>query len=82
MLTRKEAQALLDKLCAEQGFCLPASEETRIIEDPPADVGAFTDEVFRAEGLDPAAAERRLYRGVRDVVATAFARAEANGKAS
>jgi hypothetical protein len=35
-------------------------------------VRAFTDAVFSAEGLDPDAADRHLYRQVRDVVASAF----------
>lgn len=66
---------LLDKLCVDLGFCLPPDEVARIAKDPPLGVRAFTDEVFRVEGLDPETADRHLYREVRDVVADAFARA-------
>jgi hypothetical protein len=36
------------------------------------EVRSFVDRIFRAEGLDPETADRRLYRQVRDTVAAAF----------
>jgi hypothetical protein len=56
------------------GFCLPPVEQDRLASDPPKDVRAFTDAVFSAEGLDPATADRHLYRQVRDVIAAALQR--------
>ena len=72
MLSRAESEGLLSKLCVDLGFCLPPAEQDRLASDPPKDVGAFTDAVFSAEGLDPATADRSLYRRVRDVIASAF----------
>jgi len=39
---------------------------------PPKNIDEFTREVFIAEGLDPAASERRLLTAVRNLVAEAF----------
>ena len=72
VLSRREAETLLSKLCVDLGFCLPPVEQDRLASDPPKDVRAFTDAVFTAEGLDPATADRHLYRQVRDVIAVAF----------
>ncbi len=57
-------QRLLDDLCADLGFCLPPSERLRLREAPPTSVDAFTDAVFRAEGMDPRlhTAQRRQVR--------------------
>jgi hypothetical protein len=46
-------EALLYHLCVEYGFCLRPDEYRRLCADPPAEVSAFTDAVYRAEGLDP-----------------------------
>jgi hypothetical protein len=73
-VNRKEVEALLYKLCVDLGFCLPPVEQDRLASDPPKDVRAFTDAVFSAEGLDPATADRHLYRQVRDVIAAALQR--------
>jgi hypothetical protein len=43
---------LLDEPCVEMGFCLSADVRQDLISAPPEDVGAFTDAVFAAEGLD------------------------------
>lgn len=61
---------------AKLGFCLPREEEVRLVEDSPNSASAFVDAVFRAEGLDPETAGRRLYRRVHDMVADAFPQAE------
>ena len=71
----KQIRALLDRLCVEQGFCLPPAHAHRLVESPPADVEAFTDAVFRAEGLDPRTADRALYRDVRNTIAEALSQA-------
>ena len=46
-------QRLLDELCTVLGFCLPPSDQARLRQSPPLSPDAFTDEVLRAEGMDP-----------------------------
>ncbi len=75
-LSEREVEVLLGLLCTRLGFCLPLQEQSKIGADPPRDVKAFTEAVFKAEGLDPDVAERRLWRQVRDVVAEAFRKHE------
>jgi len=67
-----ELHRLLDHLCVQLGFCLPPDEQARLAEHPPDSADAFTDAVFEAEGLDPATADRHLYRQVRNKVREAF----------
>jgi hypothetical protein len=63
-------KALLYELCVDLGFCLPAAGQERLVNDPPADNDAFTDAVFREEGMDPAADRNaRLRKQVRNRVA-------------
>jgi len=76
MLTPREVELLLQTLCVDLGFCLPPDEAARLKSAPPTDVRAFADAVFLAEGLDPATADRHLWRKVRDGIAVAFARHE------
>jgi len=64
-------ERLLYELCVEQGFCLPPHEQTRLQNNPPKDVDAFTDAVLLAEGLNPQY-EKQLRRGVQDCVARHF----------
>ncbi|MGE0144384.1 MAG: hypothetical protein AB7I19_11395 [Planctomycetota bacterium] len=72
MLSEPEAHRLLDDLCIKLGFCLPPADRSKLTQDPPSDVRAFTDAVFLAEGLDVELADRHLYRQVRGMVAAAF----------
>jgi hypothetical protein len=59
---------LLDELCVEMGFCLPAPPvRDELASSPPRDVDAFTDAVFAAEGLD-ARLYKHLRRSVRDKI--------------
>ena len=74
MISEAEAHRLLDDLCIKLGFCLPPADQSKLKQDPPRDVRAFTDAVFLAEGLDVELADRHLYRQVRDMVAAAFER--------
>ncbi len=67
-----EIEVLLSKLCTKLGFCLPPEEENRLINSPPMTVDEFTDDVFRAEGLNPEYVERGLYRKVRGEIAQTF----------
>jgi hypothetical protein len=68
-------QTLLDELCVDLGFCLPADAQARILNNSPADIDAFTDAVIRAEGLDPQAEiPRHLRRDVKARVAKHFSR--------
>lgn len=76
MLNEKEVEDLLSRLCVRLGFCLPLDDIVRLRDDPPEEVLAFTNAVFAAEGLDPATADRHLYRQVRDMIADAFQQAE------
>ena len=63
---------LLDVLCTDLGFCLPPQQLARIEAEEWVDVVALTDAVFMAEGLNPQAADRHLYRQVRQHVAEAL----------
>lgn len=76
MMSSRLVRILLDRLCVKMGFCLSPDDIQRILNDPPTDVRAFTDEVFRSEGQNPDTADRHLYRSVRAMVADAFAEAE------
>ena len=69
-------EALLYHLCVKYGFCLEPDKRQWLCADPPTDVTAFTDAVYRAEGLDPATADQRVYRLVHGAVAEAFSRGE------
>lgn len=75
MVDRATVYRLLDTLCVDMGFCLRVSEVERLANDPPEDAVAFTDEVFRSEGLDPQTADRHQYRQVRAIVSDAFKKA-------
>lgn len=44
---------LLYTLCVDWGFCLPFADTQRILNDPPSDAEAFTEAVYRAEGMGP-----------------------------
>ncbi|MFE9575411.1 hypothetical protein ACFYO1_03425 [Nocardia sp. NPDC006044] len=66
-----DVATLLDNLCAELGFCLPPEEQSRLRVSPPADIDAFTDAVFVAEGMDPHG-DKRLRELVRQKVLHAF----------
>ncbi len=74
-LTSPQAAALLDELCVKLGFCLPPADRRRLEGEPPADVDAFTDAVFAAEGLDPHG-RPDLRRQVVACVATHFSHAD------
>jgi hypothetical protein len=76
MLKQRQLELLLDELCVKNGFCLPSDEYDRLLANPPQDVLAFTDAVFRAEGLNPEHASRSAYRAVRDRIAEAFRQAD------
>ena len=53
MPSRDQIESLLYDLCVAYGFCLPTAEHEKLIEEPPGTVDAFTDAVYRAEGLGP-----------------------------
>jgi hypothetical protein len=62
-----EVPWLLDELCVELGFCLPAAERDTLMNAPPRDVDAFTDAVFAAEGMDPSL-HKQLRRAVHNKI--------------
>jgi hypothetical protein len=72
VLSPAKLEALLYHLCVEYGFCLRPDEYRRLCADPPAEVSAFTDAVYRAERLDPRTADQRVYRLVHAAVERAF----------
>lgn len=72
MPTPKATTRLLDSLCVDMGFCLPPDDRARLIHDAPSTEREFTDEVFEAEGLDPAVVDRQLYREVLARVRVAY----------
>jgi hypothetical protein len=72
VLSEREVQALLSKLCIDLGFCLVPTEQARLASAPPSDIDEFTRAVFIAEDLDPLTAESNLYHQVRELVARAF----------
>jgi hypothetical protein len=76
VLTSPQVESLLSRLCLRLGFCLDPGAQERLIDDPPATVVDFVDAVFVAEGLDPATADRHLYRQVKAMIADAFRAAE------
>lgn len=78
-LSFTEAAWLLNDLCEQIGFCLPPKKREKLESNPPGDVDGFARAVCIAEGLNPDLLERKIYRRVRDIVATAFERA-ASGK--
>jgi hypothetical protein len=55
---------LLDELCVELGFCLPPKEMQRMISSQSCEADQFTQEVFRAENMNPNE-HRHLMRQVR-----------------
>lgn len=69
--SREAVASLLYDLCVDLGFCLPPEEQAALCDAPPGDVDAFTEAVFRAEGLEPSPHEH-LYAQVRDRVARTF----------
>ena len=69
MLSAEAVGSLLDELCVTLGFCLPAEARRRLAHDPPATIDAFAAAVLRAEGLEPAAVDRVVYRQLRAAVA-------------
>jgi hypothetical protein len=44
---------LLYDICVDLGFCLPPDDNARICAIESWDADAFTEAVFRAEGMDP-----------------------------
>ncbi len=71
-LSRDEAYGLLSRLCVDLGFCLPPDDLTRLCDNPPLEIPAFTEAVVRAEGFDPVLMDSKLYRAVQDKVCEAF----------
>jgi hypothetical protein len=75
MPSRDQIESLLYDLCVTYGFCLPPEDNERLVNEPPGTVDAFTDAVYRAEGMDPFEATpraRQLREKVRARVAETF----------
>jgi hypothetical protein len=80
-LSEQEAQKLLGVLCVKYGFCLPSLWHARLKRNPPHSIDKFLDTVFRAEGLDPIAADAGMYKAMREEVRSAFERSTSNHEA-
>jgi len=52
-LSEGEILALLERICDEQGLCMPPPERKRIAALQPLGAEAFAEEVLAAEGFDP-----------------------------
>ncbi len=48
-----ELRILLNELCVDLGFCIPADDQTRIVTAEHWNVDEFTNAVLRAEGFNP-----------------------------
>ena len=77
-LSEHEAQKLLSVLCVKYGLCLPPLWRARLERNPPRSIDRFLDAVFRAEGLDPIAADGGMYKAMREEVRSAFERSKSN----
>ena len=69
--SRSKVERLLDELCTDLGFCLPAPGYEQLQKMLPMSIDAFTDAVFQAEGLEPQI-KTELRRQVRERVAGRF----------
>ncbi len=67
-----DTEKLLYELCVTLGFCLPPDDNKRLIASPPSTIDAFTDEVIRAEGLDPLTMSSNLGAQMREIVTSYF----------
>jgi hypothetical protein len=74
MLTSGETEDLLGVLCVKFGFCIPTEDWNRLVADPPSDVEAFANEVYKAECLDPMDLGMGAYRAMKREIAKAFHR--------
>ncbi len=68
---RTKMERLLDQLCTDLGFCLPAGQYERLQQMLPMSIDAFTDAVFQAEGMEPQI-KTELRKQVRERVAKRF----------
>ncbi len=76
-LRPEDVELLLGKLCVDLGFCLDWQQYDELCEKPPDNVVSFVDAVFVAQRMEPAVADRALYRRVQDYVEEAFQTAQA-----
>jgi hypothetical protein len=75
MLSEREVSFLLEELCVTYGCCVPPAAYDRLLATPPSDAESFALAVFRAEGVEPAPSNRRLYRQVLAHVERTYERA-------
>ena len=64
---------MLYELCVGYGYCLPPEDQARLVADAPQTIDEFTDDVMRAEGMDPLL-EKQRRREVRACVERWFDR--------
>ena len=71
LLSKREVESLLDKLCVDLGFCLPPKPRARIIANPPRNPHRFSEVVMKAEGFE-SAGHSELFEQVFGYVLHAF----------
>lgn len=71
MMTSKETENLLARLCTQLCFCLPPQAREHLCAHPPETPEAFADAVLRAEGMEPAR-ESRWQREISALAGKAF----------
>ena len=76
ILSPKAVEYLLESLCADLGFCLHSPEYDELCNNPPDDIASFVNAIYAAEHLDPATADKRIYRQVVAYVQKACDRAK------
>jgi len=70
-VNNKQAGKLEQELCVGLGFCSMRERYDRLIHSMPRDLTEVVNEIFKAEGLNPEYADRRLWRSVRAKVVAA-----------
>lgn len=64
-------EALLDRLCVELGFCLPAPERDKILQVLPDGIDALAMFIWNSEGMGrPASLRDPLYRALHERIAS------------
>lgn len=73
--TADDIETLLGILCVELGICFHDEVYDRLVDSAPSDAAAFTEAIFRAQGLDPAS-NGKLHRQVQFRVSQVFDRGD------
>ncbi len=72
VISRRDADLLLNWLCANMGFCSLGSARAALVDAPPDAPLEFARAVCAAEGLDADVADSHLFRQVLGIVTDAY----------